>query len=164
MRIAMWLRKSLYASRHVDVRVVCVPRSTLGEPSHRFLLFFCSSRRSARPLQSDPSVSARRGGAPPPLAVPHALHGQPPVHELPTKQRRVTRHRLRPYLSVLWAKMGTIQKSKFDADRERIEKFLKLGISVRKIAKILKYPITSLSLPLSIGASSVMSSNTLSPG
>ncbi len=35
---------------------------------------------------------------------------------------------------------GTIQKSKFDADRERIEEFLKLGISVRKIAKILKYP------------------------
>src|SRR5258708_5411228 len=55
-----------------------------GEPSHRFLLFFCSSRRSASNLRNGPNVSARRGGAPPPLAVPHALHGQPPVNELPT--------------------------------------------------------------------------------
>src|SRR2546421_9285327 len=30
VRIAMWLRRSLYASRHADARVVCVPRSTLG--------------------------------------------------------------------------------------------------------------------------------------
>ena len=35
---------------------------------------------------------------------------------------------------------GTIQKSKFDADRERIEELLKLGLSVRKIAKLLGYP------------------------
>jgi DNA invertase Pin-like site-specific DNA recombinase len=35
---------------------------------------------------------------------------------------------------------GTIQKSKFDADRDRIEELLHLGLSVRKIAKILKYP------------------------
>jgi DNA invertase Pin-like site-specific DNA recombinase len=35
---------------------------------------------------------------------------------------------------------GTIQKSKFDADRERIEELLKLGLSVRKIAKLLNYP------------------------
>lgn len=32
---------------------------------------------------------------------------------------------------------GTIQKSKFDADRERIQDLLKLGLSVRKIAKLL---------------------------
>lgn len=35
---------------------------------------------------------------------------------------------------------GTLQKSKFDVDRARIEELLKLGISVRKIAKILQYP------------------------
>jgi DNA invertase Pin-like site-specific DNA recombinase len=35
---------------------------------------------------------------------------------------------------------GTIQKSKFDADRSRIEELLRLGLSVRKIAKILGYP------------------------
>jgi putative DNA-invertase from lambdoid prophage Rac len=35
---------------------------------------------------------------------------------------------------------GTIQKSKFDADRGRIEELLKIGLSVRKIAKILNYP------------------------
>lgn len=35
---------------------------------------------------------------------------------------------------------GTIQKSKFDADRERIEELLNIGLSVRKIAKILNYP------------------------
>jgi DNA invertase Pin-like site-specific DNA recombinase len=35
---------------------------------------------------------------------------------------------------------GTIQKSKFDADRSRIEELLHLGLSVRKIAKILGYP------------------------
>ena len=35
---------------------------------------------------------------------------------------------------------GTIQKSKFDADRERIEELLHIGLSVRKIAKILNYP------------------------
>lgn len=35
---------------------------------------------------------------------------------------------------------GTIQKSKFDAERERIEELLKIGLSVRKIAKILNYP------------------------
>lgn len=35
---------------------------------------------------------------------------------------------------------GTIQKSKFDEDRERIEELLKLGLSGRKIATLLKYP------------------------
>jgi DNA invertase Pin-like site-specific DNA recombinase len=35
---------------------------------------------------------------------------------------------------------GTIQKSKFDADRDRIEELLHIGLSVRKIAKLLKYP------------------------
>src|SRR5258708_14953234 len=35
---------------------------------------------------------------------------------------------------------GTIQKSKFDADRERIKELLTLGLSVRKIAKLLGYP------------------------
>jgi DNA invertase Pin-like site-specific DNA recombinase len=34
---------------------------------------------------------------------------------------------------------GTIQASKFDKDRERIEELLRLGLSVRKIAKILGY-------------------------
>ena len=35
---------------------------------------------------------------------------------------------------------GTIQKSKFDKDRGRIEELLGLGLSVRKIAKLLDYP------------------------
>ena len=35
---------------------------------------------------------------------------------------------------------GTIQKSKFDADRERIVELLALGLSVRKIARLLGYP------------------------
>lgn len=35
---------------------------------------------------------------------------------------------------------GTIQKSKFDTDRERIAELLNIGLSVRKIAKILNYP------------------------
>jgi DNA invertase Pin-like site-specific DNA recombinase len=34
---------------------------------------------------------------------------------------------------------GTIQASKFDKDRERIEELLQLGLSVRKIAKVLGY-------------------------
>lgn len=34
---------------------------------------------------------------------------------------------------------GTIQASKFDKDRERIEELLGLGLSVRKIAKLLGY-------------------------
>lgn len=34
---------------------------------------------------------------------------------------------------------GTIQKSKFDADREQIKELLSLGLSVRKIAKLLGY-------------------------
>ena len=34
---------------------------------------------------------------------------------------------------------GTIQKSKFDADQERIKDLLKLGLSVRKIASFLGY-------------------------
>ena len=35
--------------------------------------------------------------------------------------------------------IGTIQASKFDKDRERIEELLCLGLSVRKIAKVLGY-------------------------
>ena len=35
---------------------------------------------------------------------------------------------------------GTIQKSKFDADLPRIKELLNLGLSVRKIAKLLNYP------------------------
>lgn len=34
---------------------------------------------------------------------------------------------------------GTIQKSKFDAQREKIEELLSVGLSVRKIAKLLGY-------------------------
>lgn len=34
---------------------------------------------------------------------------------------------------------GTIQKSKFDEQREKIEELLNLGVSVRKIAKLLGY-------------------------
>lgn len=34
---------------------------------------------------------------------------------------------------------GTIQASKFDKDRERIEELLRLGMSVRKIAKVMGY-------------------------
>lgn len=34
---------------------------------------------------------------------------------------------------------GVIQKSKFDTDRERIQELLALGLSVRKIAKLLGY-------------------------
>jgi putative DNA-invertase from lambdoid prophage Rac len=34
---------------------------------------------------------------------------------------------------------GTIQKSKFDEQREKIEELLKVGLSVRKIAKLLGY-------------------------
>jgi putative DNA-invertase from lambdoid prophage Rac len=41
---------------------------------------------------------------------------------------------------VLGKPRGTIQKSKFDADRKRIEELLALGLSVRKIANILNYP------------------------
>lgn len=35
---------------------------------------------------------------------------------------------------------GTVQKSKFDADREKIELLLRAGHSVRKVAKVLGYP------------------------
>ena len=34
---------------------------------------------------------------------------------------------------------GTIQAKKFDKDRERIEELLSLGLSVRKITKVLGY-------------------------
>jgi DNA invertase Pin-like site-specific DNA recombinase len=34
---------------------------------------------------------------------------------------------------------GTIQASKFDKDRERIEELLRLGMSVRKITKVMGY-------------------------
>ena len=34
---------------------------------------------------------------------------------------------------------GTIQKSKFDKDENRIKELLKLGLSVRKITKLLGY-------------------------
>lgn len=35
---------------------------------------------------------------------------------------------------------GTIQKSKFDKDRKKIEELLSYGVSVRKIAEVLNYP------------------------
>lgn len=35
---------------------------------------------------------------------------------------------------------GTIQKSKFDKDRGRIEELIGLGLSMRKIARVLAYP------------------------
>lgn len=35
---------------------------------------------------------------------------------------------------------GTIQKSKFDEDRQKIEELLSYGLSVRKIAQVLDYP------------------------
>lgn len=35
---------------------------------------------------------------------------------------------------------GTIQKSKFDKDRKKIEELLGYGLSVRKIAEVLNYP------------------------
>lgn len=35
---------------------------------------------------------------------------------------------------------GTIQKSKFDKDRKKIEELLAYGVSVRKIAEVLGYP------------------------
>ncbi len=34
---------------------------------------------------------------------------------------------------------GTLQKSQFDVDREKIIELLTLGVSVRKIANLLKY-------------------------
>ena len=34
---------------------------------------------------------------------------------------------------------GTIQKSKFDQQRDKIEELLSVGLSVRKIAKVLGY-------------------------
>ena len=34
---------------------------------------------------------------------------------------------------------GTIQKSKFDKDLEKIKELIKLGLSVRKIIKLLEY-------------------------
>jgi DNA invertase Pin-like site-specific DNA recombinase len=40
---------------------------------------------------------------------------------------------------VLGKPKGTIQKSKFDEQRDKIEELLELGLSVRKIAKILGY-------------------------
>ncbi len=40
---------------------------------------------------------------------------------------------------VLGKPKGTIQKSKFDKDADRIKELLKLGLSVRKIAKLLGY-------------------------
>jgi putative DNA-invertase from lambdoid prophage Rac len=40
---------------------------------------------------------------------------------------------------VLGKPKGTLQKSKFDADLERIKEFLKLGLFVRKIAILLEY-------------------------
>ena len=40
---------------------------------------------------------------------------------------------------VLGKPKGTIQKSKFDKDAERIKELLKLGLSVRKITKLLGY-------------------------
>lgn len=34
----------------------------------------------------------------------------------------------------------TIQKSQYDQDRERIQELLQIGVSVRKIARLLNYP------------------------
>ena len=36
--------------------------------------------------------------------------------------------------------VGTIQKSKFDKDVERIKELLSLGVSIRKISKVMGYP------------------------
>lgn len=41
---------------------------------------------------------------------------------------------------VLGKPKGTIQKSKFDKDRKKIEELLGYGVSVRKIAEVLNYP------------------------
>lgn len=41
---------------------------------------------------------------------------------------------------VLGKPKGTIQKSKFDKDRKKIEELLSYGVSVRKIAEVLSYP------------------------
>ena len=40
----------------------------------------------------------------------------------------------------LGKRVGTIQKSRYDKDADRIKELLKLGLSVRKIAKILNIP------------------------
>jgi DNA invertase Pin-like site-specific DNA recombinase len=40
---------------------------------------------------------------------------------------------------ILGKPKGTIQKSKFDKDVERIKELLKLGLSVRKITNLLGY-------------------------
>ena len=36
--------------------------------------------------------------------------------------------------------VGTIQKSKFDKDVERIKELLSVGVSMRKISKVMGYP------------------------
>lgn len=36
--------------------------------------------------------------------------------------------------------IGTIQKSKFDKDLERIKELLSLGVSIRKVSKVMGYP------------------------
>lgn len=41
---------------------------------------------------------------------------------------------------VLGKPKGTIQKSKFDQDIDKIKEFLKYGLSIRKISKVLGYP------------------------
>ncbi|AVP88045.1 resolvase [Candidatus Phycorickettsia trachydisci] len=41
---------------------------------------------------------------------------------------------------ILGKPIGTIQKSKFDKDIDKLKELLKLGLSVRKIAKYLGYP------------------------
>ena len=41
---------------------------------------------------------------------------------------------------ILGKPKGTIQKSKFDQDIDKIKEFLKYGLSIRKISKVLGYP------------------------
>lgn len=62
-------------------------------------------------------------------------------------ERDLISHRTKEALTVKKAQgiklgkpKGTIQKSKFDKDRRRIEELLGLGLSVRKIAGLLAYP------------------------
>ena len=54
----------------------------------------------------------------------------------PTKEALATKKRQGVSLG---KPKGTIQKSKFDANQEKIKECLSLGLSVRKIAKLLGY-------------------------
>lgn len=89
------------------------------------------------------------------LEPPLELTGQEPEHQvlsawclrLSELERDFVRRRTRAGLEASRAQgrtlgkpKGTIQASKFDADRERIEELLLAGLSGRKIAETLKYP------------------------